>query len=304
MRLEQLSQIIEIEKQRSISKAAKALFMAQSSLSGSLNSLEDEIGVRLFERNTGGVTPTAEGREVLQLARQVLENCDLILSFGQKNRQLHGDVKLCITQAYGYMYSDIVVEFKSRFPQARLILQTESQNNVVEALSQGKSNIDLTMWGFTDDQTEQVLKNAGLKYERFQSHQLMIFMSQDNRFAENDSVTLSEMQTEQFISYSSSYWAQINGKLHSAQEPLMMTDRDALKRMISSGQGVAVLPETFALRDLYCEQGKIKMIPIKGTENFGKADDYLLYPAKRQLTLLEKKTLEMLREILNESILE
>lgn len=44
MRLEQLHQILEIEKHQSISKAAKAMFMAQSSLSGSLNSLEDETG--------------------------------------------------------------------------------------------------------------------------------------------------------------------------------------------------------------------------------------------------------------------
>lgn len=61
MRLEQLQQIIEIEKQRSISKAAKALFMGQPSLSGSLNSLESEIGVRIFERTTSGVSPTMGG---------------------------------------------------------------------------------------------------------------------------------------------------------------------------------------------------------------------------------------------------
>lgn len=304
MKLEQLYQIIEIEKERSISKAAKKLFMAQSSLSGSLNSLEDEIGVRLFERNTGGVTPTAEGRDILQLARQALESCDQILSYGQKTRQLHGEVRLYITQAYGYMFSDIVVEFKSRFPQASLALEVESQRHVVEALVQGKANIGLTMWGFTDDQTEEELKSAGLNFETFHSHRLMLFVSQDNRFAQNDGVTIPEVQQEQFISYSPSYWAQINGKIHSNAEPLVMTDRDALKRMISSGQGIAVLPETFALHDLYCEQGMIKMVPIKGTENFGEASDYLIYPAKRKLTLLEQKTLEMLREILQEFILD
>ena len=38
--------------------------MAQSSLSGSLHSLEKEIGVRLFERTTAGVVPTPEGQEL------------------------------------------------------------------------------------------------------------------------------------------------------------------------------------------------------------------------------------------------
>ena len=306
MRLEQLQQIIEIEKHQSISKAAKALFMAQSSLSGSLNSLEDEIGVRLFERNSSGVLPTPEGRDILQLARQALESCDMILRYGEQNRQLHGEVKLYITQAYGYLYSDLMMEFKKSFPQATLTLEVVSQNNVVEALEQGKANIGLTMWGFTDEQTEDVFKKASLQFEKFQSHSLMLFVSQDNQFAEaeNDGVTLHEVNEEKFISYSSSYWATINRQLQSKSDPLVMTDREALKRMVSSGQGVAVLPDTFALHDLYCEQGMIKMIPIKGTENYGTSVDYLLYPSKRRLTLLEQKTLDIVRQILNEFILD
>lgn len=304
MRLEQLQQIIEIEKHQSISKAAKALFMAQSSLSGSINSLEDEIGVRLFERNSGGVVPTPEGRDILQLARQALESCDLILSYGAQNRQLHGEVKLYITQAYGYVYSDLMMEFNRSFPQATLTLEVVSQNNVVEALEEGKANIGLTMWGFTDEQTEDVFKKAGLKFETFKSHNLMLFVSQDNQFAENDAVTLPEVNEERFISYSSSYWATINRQLQSKTDPLVMTDREALKRLVSSGQGVAVLPDTFAMHDLYCEQGMIKMIPIKGTENYGTAVDYLLYPGKRRLTLLEQKTLNIVRQILNEFILD
>lgn len=42
----------------------------------------------------------------------------------------------------------------------------------------------------------------------------------------------------------------------------------------------------------------IKLIPIKGSENFGQAVDYLMYPAKRRLTLLELRTVDLLREIL------
>ena len=304
MRLEQLYQIIEIDKYQSISKAARALFMAQSTLSGSLNSLEEENGVRLFERNSGGFETTPEGQDILLLAHQVLENCDMILSYGKQNQQLRGVVKLYLTQAYGYLFSDLMMEFKKTFPQATLLMEVVSQNNVVEALEEGKANIGLTMWGFTDEQTEDVVKKAGLQFETFKSHNLMLFVSQDNRFAENDAVTLPEINEEKFISYSSSYWATINRQLHSKTDPLVMTDREALKRLVSSGQGVAVLPDTFAMHDLYCEQGMIKMIPIKGTENYGTAVDCLLYPGKRRLTLLEQKTLDIVRRILTGFVLD
>lgn len=304
MRLEQLYQILEIDKQRSISKAAKTLYMAQSSLSGSLGNLEEEIGVRLFERNASGVTPTQEGQEILQLARQVLEGCNEILSYGQQKCQLQGDVNLYITQAYSFLFSDILVEFKTRFPQANLNFKILTPEEIVETIASGNGNIGLLMWGYLPEQTPDLLKKEGLKFETFHEHSMMLYVSQDNHFAENEEVSLSELKNETFLAYSPSYWAMINRQLHADSEALVMTDREALKRMISIGDGIAVLPETFSLHDLYCHQGLIKLVPIKGSENFGKAMDYLIWPGKRRLTLLEQKTVALLQEILSDIVIE
>lgn len=303
MRLEQLEQIIEIDKQQSISKAAKALYMAQPSLSGSLNSLEDEIGVRLFERSSNGVVPTPEGQEILQLSKQILEARGQILSYGEQSRALYGEVTLLITQAYGFLFSDILVEFKERYPKAELNLQIRTPEKIVEEISHGNANIGLTLWEMLPEQSQDVLKKADLQFETFGKHAMMLYVSQDNRFAENDSVTLPELRKEQFVAYSPSYWAATNKQIQATSTPLVMTDRESLKRMISTGQAIALMPETFALHDLYCEQGLIKLIPIKGGENFGEGIDYLLYPTKRRLTMLEQNTVILLREILTDVML-
>lgn len=301
MRLEQFQQIVEIEKHQSISKAAKALFMAQSSLSGSLHSLEKEIGVRLFERTTAGVVPTPEGQDIIQLARQALDCASQMLNYGERHKELRGEVKLMITQSFGYLFSDIMVAFKRRFPKAELRLEIETPRRIVEALEQGQANLGLSMWGFLPEHTLNVFGQAALRYEAFKSHQMMLFVSQDSALANNEEVGMEEMQQEQFLSYSSVYWTGVNRHIQMDTEALVMNDREALKRMISAGEGVAILPESFAKRDIYCEQGMIRLIPIKGSENFGEATEYLLYPRKRQLTLLEQKTLELLRELLKEN---
>ena len=301
MRLEQFQQIVEIEKHQSISKAAKALFMAQSSLSGSLHSLEKEIGVRLFERTTAGVVPTPEGQDIIQLARQALDCASQMLNYGERHKELRGEVKLMITQSFGYLFSDIMVAFKRRFPKAELRLEIETPRRIVEALEQGQANLGLSMWGFLPEHTLNVFEQAALRYEAFKSHQMMLFVSQDSALANNEEVGMEEMQQEQFLSYSSVYWMGVNRHIQMDTEALVMNDREALKRMISAGEGVAILPESFAKRDIYCEQGMIRLIPIKGSENFGEAIEYLLYPRKRQLTLLEQKTLELLRELLKEN---
>lgn len=300
MRLEQLQQIIEIEKQQSISKAARALYMAQPTLSGSLNSLEDEIGIQLFERNPSGVVPTAEGKEILQIAKQIIEGCSYILNYRTQSRELYGEVKLMITQAYGFLFSDILLELKNRYPKAELNLQVSTPEKIIEALTHGTSNIGVTLWELLPEQNQQVLKEADLQYETFGSHPMMLYVSQDNRFAENDSVTLQELRQEQFIAYSPSYWAATNRQIQADSEALVMNDQENLKRIISTGQAIALMPETFAVRDLYYEQGLIKRIPIKDSENFSTGVDYLIYPAKRRLTLLEENTVALLREMLTD----
>lgn len=300
MKLEQLQQIVEIEKHKSISKAAKALYMGQPALSGALNSLEEEIGVRLFERTSSGVVPTSEGVEILQLAKQMLECQAQILNYGEQHRELYGSVTVLITQAYSFLFSDIMVAFKEKYPKAELNIQICTIDNIVQELQSGNAHIGLTMWELFEEQTEKVIKDAGFRYETFGTHSMMVYLSQDNRFADNKSIKLEELRNENFLAYSNSFWTETNKKLKSDNDALIMKDRENLKRMISTGKAIALLPDTFALRDLYCDQGIIKLIPIQGSENFAQGVDYLIYSEKRQLTVLEQHTLDLLRDILTE----
>ena len=63
MRLEQLYNIVEVYKSRSMSQAAKNLFISQPSLSASVAALEEELGRKLFIRSSTGVTPTEYGEK-------------------------------------------------------------------------------------------------------------------------------------------------------------------------------------------------------------------------------------------------
>ncbi len=75
MRLEQLSQIIEIADTGSFSEAARRLFISQPSLSRSVKQFEEELGYELFERTRSGVVLTERGKLVLERARTVEREC-------------------------------------------------------------------------------------------------------------------------------------------------------------------------------------------------------------------------------------
>jgi DNA-binding transcriptional LysR family regulator len=64
----------------SFRQAAEAMAVRQSTLSRSIMHFEQLIGVSLFERSSGGVTPTFAGRNVLRLARTILEEFDALIA--------------------------------------------------------------------------------------------------------------------------------------------------------------------------------------------------------------------------------
>ena len=52
-----------------------------------------------------------------------MECTNQILNYGKQNQDLYGEVTVLITQAYGFLYSDIMVEYKKQFPKAELNLR-------------------------------------------------------------------------------------------------------------------------------------------------------------------------------------
>ena len=77
MTLQQLIYAVTIASTGSVNKAAKQLFLSQSSLSASILNLEQEIGINLFHRTNRGVTITPEGEEFLIHARQIVNQYKL-----------------------------------------------------------------------------------------------------------------------------------------------------------------------------------------------------------------------------------
>ncbi|GGL18195.1 LysR family transcriptional regulator [Sphaerisporangium melleum] len=87
MELRQLRYLVAIDKAGNLRRAAEALYMSQPALSYALKSLETELGVRLFDRHSGGVTPTAAGRDVLAEARHTLDQAARVTAVAGRHRR-------------------------------------------------------------------------------------------------------------------------------------------------------------------------------------------------------------------------
>ncbi|PGM59591.1 LysR family transcriptional regulator [Bacillus sp. AFS053548] len=97
MNFEQMEHIVTVEIEKSITKAAEKLFISTPGLSQSITQLENELGIKIFNRSKKSITPTFEGEIVVSTANSVLKTIDEMnkkLNIYKNSYQMHLKVKI------------------------------------------------------------------------------------------------------------------------------------------------------------------------------------------------------------------
>ena len=125
MTLQQLRYIIAIDQYRHFGKAAEACNLTQSTLSLMVKKLEEELDVRLFDREAHPVEPTEVGRKVIDRAKVVLYNAEQITEMTRSEKEaLSGPLKIAlITTVSPVLVPGLFKYFGQHYPS--ISLQTE-----------------------------------------------------------------------------------------------------------------------------------------------------------------------------------
>lgn len=156
MDITSLTYLTTIAEERSISKAAEKLFMAQSSLSQALQNLETEVGGKLFVRTSTGVRPTPAGEQMLEYARKMLVDYHQIKDRIQDIEQLKtGTVVLGVSTFRGsYLLPDILKLFKTRYPGVQVEIIEANSMALEQMLIEGQLDLALVALPLTKLKTD------------------------------------------------------------------------------------------------------------------------------------------------------
>ena len=135
MDLKELTYIVTIADEGSISRAADQLYMAQSSLSQFLQQYESELGTPLFMRTSRGVRPTASGSVFISHARQILLHYRRAQSELWDIEELRGgQIELGISTFRGtYLLPKVLKRFHADYPNIHVEI-TEKDSVLLEDL--------------------------------------------------------------------------------------------------------------------------------------------------------------------------
>jgi DNA-binding transcriptional LysR family regulator len=143
--LRQLSHFVAVAEEQSFTKAARRLSYVQSALSVSIQALERELGVRLFERTTHRVALTDAGEALLPSARQTLASVEQTRDVAAAVRGvLRGTVRIGIMQAFAFLdIAELLGTFHRQHPDVELQLRPSAGGSqaLVEDLRRGSIDI-------------------------------------------------------------------------------------------------------------------------------------------------------------------
>ena len=112
MNFNHLEYAIAVSKHGSISRAAQYLFLSQPYLSSMIKSLEEELGYKIFERTSSGITLTPEGEMFIRSARRILRELETI-----RRLPLSGEEQGLNFDSYYESYiMDMFLKFRTNSP--------------------------------------------------------------------------------------------------------------------------------------------------------------------------------------------
>ena len=142
MTIQQCKYVLEIHNTGSFSEAARRTYVAQSSLSNSVKSLEDELGIKIFERSNNGAVLTVEGAEFIRYAEEIVSKDDFIAD-RYKRRQSNSRLFVS-TQHYDFIadaFCKLVTE--NREDEYSLSLQEKETYDVIRDVEIAYSDVGI-----------------------------------------------------------------------------------------------------------------------------------------------------------------
>lgn len=138
--LKQLRYALAVGEHLHFKKAAESCHVSQSALSTALNELENQLGLKIFERDNKKVIITAIGQDILQRAKQVLLEVDDIYSLAQSQKSpLSFPITIgAIPTIAPYLIPKMFPLIQEEYPEADITLIEEQSKVLVEKVRKGE----------------------------------------------------------------------------------------------------------------------------------------------------------------------
>jgi LysR family hydrogen peroxide-inducible transcriptional activator len=245
MTLTQLEYIVAVANEHHFAKAAAQCFVTQPTLSMQIQKLEEEIGIKIFDRNKQPVLPTEAGAELISQARKVLAERDAFLDIIQVQKGvLQGQLTIGIIPTLApYLLPLFITAFTERYPGVKLVVSELTTDAIVRRLKEGRIDAGVLV---------TPLQESGIQEEPLFYEELLAYVSKTNAAYKKNYVLAKDIDPNKL-------WLLEEGHCFRSQIVNLCALRkssregshfeyeagsiETLRRMVDLGDGVTIIPE-------------------------------------------------------------
>jgi LysR family hydrogen peroxide-inducible transcriptional activator len=244
MTLQQLQYIVAVADTGQFSKAARHCHVTQPTLTMMVRKLEDELGVTIFQRKAQPARPTNEGAALIDQARVVLREAGQLKDLVKELRTgTAGTYRIGILPTLApYLLPLFLARFAEEHPEARLAIDERTTGRILKALRSGQLDIGILAGPVESEDLEAIT----LFHEPFlaylpEGHALLKrkrIAAKDLRKAPLWVLSEGHCLRDQVLRVCQQPSAAGHDNIHYSTGSI-----ETLKRMVSSGSGITLVPE-------------------------------------------------------------
>jgi len=246
MNLQQLEYIVALDQHQSFSKAAEVCFVTQATLSTMVKKMEEELKVVLFDRKTNPTLTTDSGREIVDLAREIVLLTKLLKQTAtQINDTISGKIQIgVIPTIAGNLLHRILPIIQNKYPNLEVHVFEYPTQTILQKIKSNELDVGILSTPIPNLELEECI----LYYEK-----LMIYGSHSNASKKYTSPT--DLQNETIwlleegncLSNQVIHLCALKAKKSLNNFHFKPNTFDSLVNMVHHFQGLTLLPELYFL---------------------------------------------------------
>lgn len=203
MQIEQLEYMVALAEEKSFSAAAKRLYISQPSLSQSVKSLEQQLGVELLRRTTSEMSFTYAGEEFVDTARKILDLKNrYIAKINDINNLQAGKLTIGVPNYRGaIILPQTLPLFSQKYPKVTISVIETTSSSLEELTAKGRTDISIL---------QLPISSKNLSYEYITTEKLLLaappghnvchkYQESKQDFSHLPTINISRLKDEPFI---------------------------------------------------------------------------------------------------------
>lgn len=258
MELRQLITFRTVASTLNFSRAAEVLNYVPSNVTMQIKALEDELGVRLFDRLGKQLVLTTAGKRFLTHIQGVLDKLDEACSVVHDNENLTGTLTVSANEVIcAYRLPAVFQRFRSQYPGVRLIFRSVPNQELKQTLFEGTADVVFML--------DERIRSSGLAVEPLVEEAFRLFAAPDHPLAKRTVLQLEDFHGQVFLTnekgcpYRTMFDRSFEREGIDSITYLEFQSAEAIKQCAISGIGIAFLPEIVAKAEV--ERGELIALP-------------------------------------------